>query len=50
MSESKGGAMADEVLVVTTNDLPGYRVEEVFGEVTGPTVRSRNVGTQIGRA
>jgi uncharacterized protein YbjQ (UPF0145 family) len=40
--------MADEVLVVTTNDVPGYRVEEILGEVTGLTVRSRNVGSQIG--
>lgn len=40
--------MAEEVLVVTTNDVPGYRLEEILGEVTGLTVRSRNVGTQIG--
>src|ERR671937_2778330 len=30
------------------NDLPGYEVEEVYGEVFGLTVRSRNVGSQIG--
>jgi len=30
------------------NDLPGYQVEEVMGEVFGLTVRSRNVGSQIG--
>lgn len=30
------------------NDLPGWRIDEVLGEVTGLTVRSRNVGTQIG--
>jgi uncharacterized protein YbjQ (UPF0145 family) len=30
------------------NDLPGYRVDEVLGEVTGLTVRSRNVGAQLG--
>ncbi len=30
------------------NDLPGYQIEEVFGEVFGLTVRSRNVGSQIG--
>ena len=39
--------MAD-LIVSTMNDLPGYRVDEVIGEVTGLTVRSRNVGTQIG--
>src|SRR5262249_56946515 len=27
---------------------PGYEVDEVFGEVMGLTVRSRNVGSQIG--
>ncbi|MBH1934929.1 YbjQ family protein [Streptomyces sp. AV19] len=37
-----------DVLVVTTNDVPGYRVERVIGEVFGLTVRSRHVGSQIG--
>ncbi|AXE87691.1 hypothetical protein C1703_22070 [Streptomyces sp. Go-475] len=37
-----------DVLVVTTNDVPGYRVQEVLGEVFGLTVRSRHVGSQIG--
>jgi len=32
------------------NDLPGYEVEEVLGEVFGLTVRSRHVGSQIGAA
>ncbi|MFB7667035.1 YbjQ family protein [Kitasatospora sp. NPDC056138] len=36
------------VLVVTTNDVPGHRVERVIGEVFGLTVRSRHIGTQIG--
>jgi uncharacterized protein YbjQ (UPF0145 family) len=36
------------LIIVTTNDLPGYEIEEVFGEVFGLTVRSRNVGSQIG--
>jgi uncharacterized protein YbjQ (UPF0145 family) len=30
------------VLVVTTNDLPGYDVREVLGEVVGTTARSHN--------
>lgn len=30
------------------NDLPGFDIEEVFGEVFGLTVRSRNLGSQIG--
>jgi uncharacterized protein YbjQ (UPF0145 family) len=38
------------VIIVTTNDLPGYEVEEVLGEVFGLTVRSRNIGSQIGAA
>ena len=36
------------MLITTTNDLPGYEVEEVLGEVFGLTVRSRNVGSQLG--
>jgi uncharacterized protein YbjQ (UPF0145 family) len=32
------------------NDLPGYSVDEVLGEVFGLTVRSRNLGSQIGAA
>src|SRR6478736_9110011 len=36
------------MIIVTTNDLPGYEIEEVYGEVFGLTVRSRNIGSQIG--
>jgi uncharacterized protein YbjQ (UPF0145 family) len=36
------------MIISTMNDLPGYHVEEVVGEVFGLTVRSRNVGSQIG--
>ena len=36
------------MIVTTMNDLPGYEIEEVLGEVFGLTVRSRNVGSQIG--
>ena len=32
------------------NDLPGYEITEVLGEVFGLTVRSRNVGSQLGAA
>ena len=32
------------------NELPGYAIEEVFGEVFGLTVRSRNLGSTIGAA
>ena len=36
------------MIISTMNDLPGYDVTEVLGEVFGLTVRSRNVGSQIG--
>jgi uncharacterized protein YbjQ (UPF0145 family) len=36
------------MLISTMNDLPGYRIDEVLGEVFGLTVRSRNLGSQIG--
>ena len=36
------------MLIATTNELAGYQIEEVLGEVFGLTVRSRNVGSQIG--
>jgi uncharacterized protein YbjQ (UPF0145 family) len=36
------------MLISTMNDLPGYEIEEVLGEVYGLTVRSRNIGSQIG--
>ncbi len=36
------------VIISTMNDLPGYEIEEVFGEVFGLTVRSRNIGSQFG--
>jgi uncharacterized protein YbjQ (UPF0145 family) len=36
------------MIVTTMNDLPGYVVDEVYGEVMGLTVRSRNLGSQVG--
>jgi uncharacterized protein YbjQ (UPF0145 family) len=32
------------MIVVTTNDVPGYRITQVLGEVMGLTVRSVNFG------
>ncbi|OLB73569.1 MAG: hypothetical protein AUI14_25860 [Actinobacteria bacterium 13_2_20CM_2_71_6] len=32
------------MLVVTSNDISGYQIRAVFGEVFGVTVRARNVG------
>ena len=36
------------MLIATTNELVGYELTEVLGEVMGLTVRSRNIGSQIG--
>ena len=36
------------MLISTMNDIPGHQVDEVLGEVFGLTVRSRNIGSQIG--
>jgi uncharacterized protein YbjQ (UPF0145 family) len=36
------------MIITTMNDLPGYEIDEVFGEVFGLTVRSRNIGSQLG--
>jgi uncharacterized protein YbjQ (UPF0145 family) len=36
------------MLITTGNDLPGYEITETLGEVMGLTVRSRNIGSQIG--
>ncbi|HUC38242.1 MAG TPA: YbjQ family protein [Acidimicrobiales bacterium] len=36
------------MLISTMNDIPGYEVTEVLGEVFGLTVRSRNIGSQMG--
>lgn len=36
------------MLITTMNDVPGHEIAEVFGEVFGLTVRSRNLGSQIG--
>ena len=36
------------MLIATTNDIAGYEIEEVLGEVFGLTVRSRNIGSQLG--
>jgi uncharacterized protein YbjQ (UPF0145 family) len=38
------------VLIVTMNDIPGFEVTHVLGEVMGLTVRSRNVFSQFGAA
>ncbi|WCK55266.1 heavy metal-binding domain-containing protein [Aneurinibacillus sp. Ricciae_BoGa-3] len=35
------------MIVVTTENIPGYRVKEVLGPVFGLTVRSRGIGGNI---
>ena len=40
--------MNESILVVTTNDVPGYEVVQVYGEVFGLLVRSRNLVSNIG--
>ncbi len=40
--------MNNEVLVVTMNDIPGYEVVEVYGEVFGVLTRSRNIISSFG--
>jgi len=36
------------MLITTGNDIAGYEITDVYGEVFGLTVRSRHVGSQIG--
>ena len=40
--------MKDKIMVAITNNLPGYEVVEVYGEVFGLIVRSRNIFGNIG--
>src|SRR5437588_547065 len=47
MSDSSGWT-GPQFLVVTSNDVPGYRIDQVLGEVFGLTVRSRNAFSQMG--
>jgi uncharacterized protein YbjQ (UPF0145 family) len=36
------------MLVTTTNEIPGWQIQRVIGEVFGLTVRSRNAFSQMG--
>ncbi|MHB8296203.1 MAG: YbjQ family protein [Acidimicrobiales bacterium] len=38
------------MMISTMNDMPGWEITEVLGEVFGLTVRSRNIGSQFGAA
>ena len=41
--------MMDDMLIVTTNEVAGYRIVEVYGEVFGLTTRSRNLFSSAGQ-
>jgi uncharacterized protein YbjQ (UPF0145 family) len=41
------GDALDSVIVTTTNDLPGYEVVQVLGEVFGLIVRARNAFSNL---
>jgi hypothetical protein len=46
MSGARGRPEQGAIRIVTTmNDIPGYEIDEVYGEVFGLTVRSRNIGS-----
>jgi len=40
--------MNKEIIVSTTQDIPGYKVAQILGVVKGNTVRARNIGRDIG--
>ena len=40
----------DNILVVTTENIPGYQIDQVLGEVFGQTTRSRNVISDFGQS
>ncbi|MEV7972959.1 YbjQ family protein [Cellulomonas sp. NPDC089187] len=35
------------MIIVTSNEVPGYRIQAVLGEVMGLTVRSTNIGANF---
>ncbi len=35
------------IIVVTTPQVPGYKIKKVFGVVSGSVVRARNIGKDI---
>ena len=40
--------MSDQILVTTMNDIPGYEVVGVYGEVFGLIARARNMFSNMG--
>ena len=50
-SPSRAAQPADDtqpMLIVTTNEIPGYRISQVHGDVFGLTVRARNYFSNVG--
>ena len=39
--------MGSEVIIATTDYIPGYRVKKVLGLVSGSVVKARNIGRDI---
>jgi uncharacterized protein YbjQ (UPF0145 family) len=46
--EAELSAVAVPILIVTTNDVPGHDIVQVFGDVFGLTVRARDAFTNFG--
>jgi uncharacterized protein YbjQ (UPF0145 family) len=50
-SPAQPGGETEPMLIVTTNEIPGYRISQVHGDVFGLTVRARhyfsNMGAQL---
>ncbi len=38
----------EDILIVTMNDVPGYEITQVHGEICGLIVRARNVFSNVG--
>ena len=38
----------EDILIVTTNDVPGYEITQVHGEICGLIARARNVFSNVG--
>lgn len=39
--------MAKEIIVTTTNEIPGRQIKEILGIARGNSVRARNIGRDI---
>jgi uncharacterized protein YbjQ (UPF0145 family) len=48
LAEAASGHATGPALIVTTNDIPGYRIVHVYGDVFGLTVRSRSFFVDLG--